>query len=188
MAVINIDKNWLYLAEGYTGSRATAEALLKLPGSINVGSHHETWPSLKKRGVCSIPDLTFSVVRHPLDIIATQCAKGSRHPVSHWLIRRYRHRDPFYFHRPNKIVRYERGISPEISGVIEQNIDIPIRFPTPTKKPWKEIFTKGDYKFACSTIPELFTLGYVDWDVKSTLRANDIDNYLKEHGDQKIHG
>ncbi len=186
MAVIN--KNWLYLAEGYTGSRATAEALLKIDGSKSIGSHHETWPSLAKKGLFKENKLTFSVVRHPLDIIATQCAKGSRHPVSHWLIRRYRHRDPFYFHRPDFIIRYERGISTEISDIIQKDIDIPIRFPTPTKKPWRDIFTDADYLFACSTIPELFTLGYVDWDVKSTLRASDIDNYLKEHGDQKIHG
>lgn len=186
MAVIN--KKWLYLAEGYTGSRATTEALLKLPGSESIGSHHETWPSLVSKKLFGWNRLTFSVVRHPLDIIATQCAKGSRHPVSHWLIRRYRHRDPFYFHRPETIVRYEYGISPGISEIIKQNIDIPIKFPTPNKKHWRDLFTEEDYKFACSTIPELFTLGYVDWDVKAYLRAADIDNYLKEHGDVQVHG
>ncbi len=186
MAVIN--KHWLYLAEGYTGSRATAEALLKLPGSESVGSHHETWPSLVSKGLVLKHRLTFSVVRHPLDIIATQCAKGSRHPVSHWLIRKYRHRDPFYFHRPEMIVCYEDGISSRISGIIKRNIDIPIKFKTPDKKPWEHIFEDDDYLFACSTIPELFTLGYVDWHIKSTLRTSDIDNYLKKHGDQKIHG
>jgi len=186
VAVIN--KNWLYLAEGYTGSRATAEALLKLPGSKSIGSHHETWPSLQKKGLYTECRLTFSVVRHPLDIIATQCAKGSRHPVSHWLIRKYRHRDAFYFHRCLRTIYYEGGISRGISKTIMQYVDIPIRFPTPNKKEWQDIFTNKDYLFACSTIPELFTLGYVDWDVKSTLRASDIDNYLEEHGDQKIHG
>ncbi len=186
MAVIN--KNWLYLAEGYTGSRATAEALLTLPGSRSIGSHHETWPSLQKKGLFNENKLTFSVVRHPLDIIATQCAKGSRHPVSHWLIQRYRHRDPFYFHRCDFTLRYENGLDHEIGDVIDYNIDIPIRFKTPTKKPWGVIFTEADFRFACSTIPELFTLGYVSWDVKSTLRASDIDNYLKEHGDIRVHG
>ena len=141
MAVIN--KNWLFLAEGYTGSRATAEALLKLPGSESVGSHHETWPSLAKKGLFKENKLTFSVVRHPLDIIATQCAKGSRHPVSHWLIRKYRHRDPFYFHRCKVTILYELGISQQISWTIMQYVDIPIRFPTPTKKPWRDISTEA---------------------------------------------
>lgn len=186
MAVIN--KNWLYLAEGYTGSRATAEALLKLPGSESVGSHHSSWPFLKMKGLFDQSVTTFSVVRHPLDIIATQCAKGSRHPVSFWLIRRYRHRDAFFMHNCTVTLRYEDGVGKIISDVVHRPIDIPIRFPTPTKKYWKDIFTKEDYKFACSTIPELFTLGYVSWDVKASLRASDIDNYLKEHGDQKIHG
>ncbi len=186
MAVIN--KDWLYLAEGYTGSRATAEALLKLPGSESLGSHHETWPSLVSKGLIIGGRSVFSVVRHPLDIIATLCAKGSRHPISHWLIRKYRHRDPFYFHRCETTLRYEDGLNRPISGIVGWWMDIPIKFPTPNKKPWAEIFTESDYKFACATIPELFTLGYVDWKEMSFVRASDIDNYLKEHGDQKIHG
>ncbi|KKM76322.1 hypothetical protein LCGC14_1381180, partial [marine sediment metagenome] len=151
MAVIN--KNWLYLAEGYTGSRATAEALLTLPGSESVGSHHESWPSLMSKRLFDWNRTTFSVIRHPLDIIATQCAKGSKHPVSHWLIRRYRHRDPFFMHRCEATLRYEDGISLLIGAITGYNINIPIKFPTPNKKPWEDFFTEKDFKFACATIP-----------------------------------
>ena len=116
MAVIN--KNWLYLAEGYTGSRATAEALLQLPGSKSLGSHHSGWPYLKAKRLFDESVTTFSVVRHPLDIIATQVAKGSRHPVSYWLIRRYRHRDAFFMHNCTVTLRYEAGLSRIIGDVI----------------------------------------------------------------------
>ncbi len=180
MAVIN--KNWLFLAEGYTGSRAYAEALLKLEGSEEIGVHHARWPALRDAGlICPLSLKTFSVVRHPLDIIATQCAKNNRNSVPYWLTHRFLSRQSFFMHRPDIIIRYENYMQAVIEDLVDATTDVEIKHVTEDKKPWQDIFTKEDIKFALATIPELITLGYVPSALRHQARSYDVNPYLKEH-------
>lgn len=177
----------LFLAEGYCASRAITSALKKIPNAIEFGSQHETWPSLAAKGFFMGDITTYSVVRHPLDIIATQCGKGSFFPPHCWLRRRYRHRDPFFCHRCDVTLRYERGLQWQIEEILQQRIDLEIIAPTVKKKPWEAIFDDYDYKFALATIPELFTLGYVPWHEKTTIKPEYITDYIERYGDLKLH-
>jgi hypothetical protein len=172
------------MAEGYTGSRACNNALLELAGTEQVHGHHTTWPYLKSSETEDTSKLlTFSFVRHPCDIIATQVAKGSRHTVPTWLVRRYRRRrhDAFFCHRSKLTLFYEDGLKNELEKVVQQPVNLQHLFPTPGKIPWKEQFEADDFKFACATIPELFTLGYVDWMLRQPVKQEFLDYYLNKH-------
>ncbi len=182
MAIINRKKNWLFLAEGYTGSRAYAEALLKLGGSEEIGVHHARWPTLRDAGlICPMSFEIFSVVRHPLDIIATQCAKNNKNSVPYWLTHRFLSRQSFFMHRPNVIIRYEDHLKAEVESIVDENIDVEIRYKTKSKVKWQDIFTKEDVKFAMATIPELITLGYVPSSLRWQARSYDVNPYLEKH-------
>ncbi|MEE9548711.1 MAG: hypothetical protein V3V68_05085 [Nitrosomonadaceae bacterium] len=182
MAVINRKKNWLFLAEGYTGSRAYSEALLKLDGSEEVGRHHARWPELRDAGLIFPYSLDkFSVVRHPLDIIATQCAKNDKNSVPYWLTHRFLSRQAFFMHRPDIIIRYEDTPKAEIEAVVNETIDVEIKFKTPEKASWQFLFTKEDVKFALATIPELITLGYAPSSLRHQARSYDVNPYLEKH-------
>ena len=182
MAVINRKKNWLFLAEGYTGSRAYSEALLKLDGSEEVGRHHARWPELRDKGLIFPLSLkTFSVVRHPLDIIATQCAKNDKNSVSYWLTHRFLSRQSFFMHRPDITIRYEDQLKTRIEDEVSALLDVKIKFKTEDKVKWQNIFTKEDVKFALATIPELITLGYVPSSLRHQARSYDVNPYLERH-------
>ncbi|KKN01669.1 hypothetical protein LCGC14_1125340 [marine sediment metagenome] len=180
MAVIN--KNWLFLAEGYTGSRAYAEALLKLPGSSEIGVHHARWPALRDAGlICPLSLKTFSVVRHPLDIIATQCAKNDKNSVPYWLTHRFLSRQSFFMHRPDVIIEYGSCLKIMVEAVVEETINVETMFKTEGKVKWQDIFTKEDVEFALATIPELITLGYVPSALRHQARSYDVNPYLEKH-------
>ncbi len=182
MAVINRKKNWLFLAEGYTGSRAYAEALLKLDGSEEVGRHHARWPELEAKGLIFPLSLKiFSVVRHPLDIIATQCAQDDKNSVPYWLTHRFLSRQSFFMHRPDITIKYEDNLKADLEWLVEATIDVEIKFKTKGKMPWQDIFTKEDVKFALATIPELITLGYVPDSLRHQARTYDVNPYLEKH-------
>ncbi|KKM76324.1 hypothetical protein LCGC14_1381200 [marine sediment metagenome] len=182
MSIINRRYNWLFLAEGYTGSRAYAEALLKLESSEEVGRHHARWPELRDKGLIDTLNLdVFSVVRHPLDIIATQCAKNDKNSVPYWLTHRFLSRQSFFMHRPDITIKYENGLKSEIELVVGATIDVRTKFKTEDKIKWQNIFTKEDVKFALATIPELITLGYVPSALRHQARSYDVNPYLEEH-------
>ena len=182
MAVINTKKNWLFLAEGYTGSRAYAEALLKLDGSEEVGRHHARWPELRDKGLIVPLSLRkFSVVRHPLDIIATQCAKNDKNSVPYWLTHRFLSRQSFFMHRADITIRYEDCLKATIEAVVEATIDVEIKFKTEDKVKWFATFTLEDVKFALATIPELITLGYAPSSLRHQARSYDVNPYLERH-------
>lgn len=182
MAVINHKKNWLFLAEGYTGSRAYAEALLKLEGSEEIGYHHARWPELRDKGLIFPLSLRiFSVVRHPLDIIATQCAKNDKNSVPYWLTHRFLSRQSFFMHRPDVTIKYEENLKSTIEGGIGELIVVKTKFKTEGKIAWQDIFTKEDIKFALATIPELVTLGYVPNSLRHQARSYDVNPYLERH-------
>lgn len=185
MPVINREEGWLFLDEPHTGSQACIEALLEIPGSKLIGKQHQSWPSLLADGWDLRYLRTFSVVRDPFDIITTLATLSKT--VPYWLIRKYRHRDPFFTHQCNTTLRYECGLQFMIEEHVGHNLDFEIINKTPDKIHWGPMFTQEDYRFACATIPELFTLNYVPWGVKNSLRAADIDDYIKKHGDQEIH-
>ena len=184
MAVINTKNNWLFLAEGYTGSRAYAEALLKLGGSEKIGRHHVRWPELRDAGlVFPLSFKIFSVVRHPLDIIATQCAQDDKNSVPYWLTHRFLSRQSFFMHRPGFTIRYEDQLKSNVEKIVDAAIDVEIKFKTEGKVKWQDIFTKEDVKFALATIPELITLGYVPSSLRHQARGYDVQPYLKrQHG------
>lgn len=180
MAVINHKKNWLFLAEGYTGSRAYSEALLKLDGSEEVGRHHARWPELEAKGLIFPLSLKiFSVVRHPLDIIATQCAKDDKNSVPYWLTHRFLSRQSFFMHRPDITIKYEDNLKIRIEDEVSMLIDVKTKFKTEDKVKWQDIFTKEDVKFALATIPELFSLGYVPDALRHPSRTYDVKPYLE---------
>ncbi len=180
MAIIN--KNWLFLAEGYTGSRAYAEALLKLPGSEEIGVHHARWPALRDAGlICPLSLKTFSVVRHPLDVIATQCAKNDQNSVPYWLTHRFLSRQSFFMHRPDVIIRYEDGVKAKIEDIVDATLNVEIKYATEGKNEWRYIFAKEDIQFALATIPELITLGYVPSALRHQARSYDVNPYLEKH-------
>jgi len=182
MAVINRKKNWLFLAEGYTGSRAYAEALLKLDGSEEIGRHHARWTELRDKGlIFPLMLRVFSVVRHPLDIIATQCAKNDKNSVPYWLIHRFLSRQSFFMHRPGFTIRYEDNLKSLVEKIVDETIDIEIQFKTEGKIQWQSIFTKEDVKFALATIPELITLGYAPSNLRHQARSYDVNPYLEKH-------
>lgn len=182
MPIIHRKNKWLFLAEGYTGSRACCEALLKLPGTELVDGHHGTWPHLKYSGLVEVQEFTtYSFVRHPCDIIATQVAKGSRHTVPTWLMRRYRRHDPFFCHRPQVTMFYEGGLKANLEEMTQSPIKLDHLFPTPGKVPWRDQFTEDDFWFARATIPELYTLGYVDWTLRKPVKPERLEAYLQKH-------
>lgn len=182
MAVINCKKGWLFLAEGYTGSRAYAEALLKLDGSEEVGRHHARWPELRDKGLINPLSLKiFSVVRNPLDIIATQCAQDYKDIVPYWLTRRFLSRQSFFMHRPDITIRYEDSLKTMVESIVEETIDVGIKFKTEGKVKWQDIFTRDDIEFALAIIPELITLGYVPSGLRKQARSYDTSLYLEKH-------
>ncbi len=182
MAVINRKKNWLFLAEGYTGSRAYAEALLRLDSSEELGRHHARWPGLRDKGLIVPLSLKiFSVVRHPLDIIATQCAKDDKNSVPYWLIQRFLSRQSFFMHRPDITIRYEDNLKVRICDIVDEYLYVKTAFKTEGKIKWQDIFTKEDVEFALATIPELITLGYVPSALRHQARSYDVSLYLEKH-------
>ena len=88
MAVLNIDRGFVYLARPRTASRATVAALLKLEGSIEVAPHHcgtqiifEKYPE-----ACACP-IVFTAVRNPYDVLLSNYLGGgySYGPWQEWL-------------------------------------------------------------------------------------------------------
>ncbi|KKL27970.1 hypothetical protein LCGC14_2379800, partial [marine sediment metagenome] len=115
------------------------------------------------------------------DIIATQCAKNDKNSVPYWLTHRFLSRQSFFMHRPDIIIRYENYMQAVIEDLVDATTDVEIKHVTEDKKPWQDIFTKEDIKFALATIPELITLGYVPSALRHQARSYDVNPYLKEH-------
>lgn len=96
MAIINHTYKWLFLCEPHTASRATSEALLKLPGSESIGHHHQTLTQLtdpQKQDTLSIEDLagydTICTVRNPLDVLVTHWRVSSNSRRDQWTFEKW---------------------------------------------------------------------------------------------------
>jgi len=99
MALINTNRQWIYLLEPHTASRSTSIALQKL-GFISVGGWHAKLAPLHEAGM--IPDPTdYEVgvtVRNPIDVLITKWLKGRPKKISLWDW--MRETDPVYFRHP----------------------------------------------------------------------------------------
>lgn len=83
MALLNLERRFLYLFEPHTGSRATREALETMPGSNLIGNHHAGLMDLCRKGYIQ-DDLKHKItvcctVRNPFDTFIT---RWMRHPIS----------------------------------------------------------------------------------------------------------
>lgn len=79
--IINHHYNFMAFMEPHTGSRALAKLLKRIPNSESVGHHHMTRAyGLERELLPESGYLSFSVIRDPREIIATQiaCAINTR--------------------------------------------------------------------------------------------------------------
>lgn len=99
MALINTNKEWIYLLEPHTASRSTSSALRRF-GFVEVGGWHAKLQPLYEQG--KIPDPTHYeigvTVRNPLDVLVTRWLKDRPKGLSlyDWLEKK----EPVYWVRP----------------------------------------------------------------------------------------
>jgi hypothetical protein len=161
VAIVNHKYGYVYLAEPHTGSRACIKALEQHDGFEINSSHHE------KADRTADGLVTFSVVRHPLDIIATYFHHGKRTFFENVLANVKRSRDPgFYYHagQSDRVLRYENGLAKEVNaffGTIgAPPVDFEIIHPTKDKRPWWEYFDETTIRIVEVLLPEIKGFGY----------------------------
>lgn len=158
MAIVNRKYGYIYLAEPHTGSRACHKALLQHEDSEQVG-HHD---------YVDIPGLiSFSVVRHPLDVIVTYFHQDKRSFFEVVLAHVKRSRDPFFYYhawRADRVLRYENGLAKEVNSFLEligaPPVDFEIVKPTSNKRPWWTYFDDTTIRIVEVLLPELSKYGY----------------------------
>jgi hypothetical protein len=158
MAIVNRKYGYIYLAEPHTGSRACAKALLQHEGSEQVG-HHE---------YIDIPGLvSFSVVRHPLDIIVTYFHHDKRSFFEVVLAHVKRSHDSIFYYfawQTNRVLRYENGLAKEVNEFLRSidapPVDFEIIKPTPNKQFWWTYFDDTTIRIIEVLLPELSKYGY----------------------------
>lgn len=123
--IINYRYDFMAFMEPHTGSRALAKLLMEIPNSKSIGHHHMTRAyGLERKLLPESSYLSFSVIRDPREIIATQiaCAINTRNnavasqkpPSSDKeIIERYVTaaclRERFYYHNDcDYMIRYDR--------------------------------------------------------------------------------
>jgi hypothetical protein len=161
MAIVNRKYGYVYLAEPHTGSRACLKALQQHEGFEHNGSHHE------KADLTADGLTTFSVVRHPLEIITTYFHHDKRNFFEVVLAHVKRSRDPgFYYHAAtsDRLLRYENGLSKEVNNFFESigapPVDFEITRPTAGKRDWWEYFDDITIRIVEVLLPEIKVFGY----------------------------
>jgi hypothetical protein len=161
MAIVNRKYGYVYLAEPHTGSRACLKALEQHAGFEHNNSHHE-------KADCTADGLiTFSVVRHPLEIIATYFHHDKRDFFETVLAHVRRSRDSgFYYHaeQSDRVLRYENGLAEEVNAFFKTigapPVDFEIVRPTQDKRPWWEYFDAATIRIVEVLLPEIKGFGY----------------------------
>lgn len=165
VAVYNHHHNFFFLAEPYSASRSIHRALMEIPGSESVGSHHSMANQLP--GYWLSGAITFSVVRNPLDRLVT-----CYHHMTGW------HRQGFHeFVRatlPGKETQYLHTQSSDVflcfdrlkqeltqlmfqCGVPHFELTTHLGA-TVSKRPYASYYTLALIQFVRDTIPNDFTL------------------------------
>lgn len=109
MAVVNLDRKFIYICNAHVASRATTKALVKLQGSKWVEPHHCP-PSVVYEAYPESKDFkTFMCVRNPYDWLVSRflCNGGHRGRFKNWL--RRRNKKPIFGRFPGveKTVKFE---------------------------------------------------------------------------------
>lgn len=178
MAVANDRLNFIFLAEPRTASRATRDALLKLEGSYEVGTHHHLIEDLLDSYLkCSRDAYTvFSTIRNPADEMVTLWLQSGTRPRSHCgetfaeYIRRWGVGKPesFFFRHAesaDQVIRYE-NLQKELDSLLRSFGVSPVKLevvgPTEGKEPWFSYYTPRDLRYLLSSYPEIARWGYYD--------------------------
>jgi hypothetical protein len=185
MAVANDKWNFIFLAEPHTASRATRDALLKLEGSYNAGSHHTDIKTLlhqrhlhrRKRSRYT----TFCTVRNPADILTTlwlqlqppynliTCESEKRtFPdfIRYWGAERP---ETFFFRHAtsaDQTIRYE-NLQEDLNFLLRGLHAPSVRLgevigATRDKAPWFRYYTVADLRYILLGYPEIAHWGYSD--------------------------
>lgn len=88
MAVVNLSRSFVYLANPHTASRGTVTALLNVPGSVEVAHHHANFRTVLEQCPEAVQCKTvFHIVRHPLDWLVSRFLNtgGQRGEFRNWL-------------------------------------------------------------------------------------------------------
>jgi hypothetical protein len=149
------------LAEPHTGSRACLKALEQHDGFEINSSHHE------KADRTADGLTTFSVVRHPLEVMATYFHETKKTFFETVLAHVKRSRQPgFYYHASssNRLLRYENGLAKEVNSFFESinapSVDFEITRPTKGKMQWWEYFDDATIRIVEVLLPEIKGFGY----------------------------
>lgn len=180
MAIANDKWNFIFLAEPHTASRATRDALLKLEGSYNAGSHHSDIKTLlhqkhlhrRKRSRYT----TFCTVRNPADILTTlwlqlqpTCESEDRaFPdfIRYWGAKRP---GTFFFRHAesaDRTIRYENlegDLNFLLRGLHAPSVKLgEVIGATRNKAPWFRYYTIADLWYMLENYPEIAHWGYSD--------------------------
>lgn len=174
MAVLNVKYNYLFLSEPYCASRAIEGALLKQDGSWNADTWtHETKDKLidLRPEIGRHPFFTFSVVRHPADLLVTRYhhltgwhSKGFK-AFLEYIIANPPESRSMYAHAgsTDQTVKYE-NLSGHLNALLDSlnapPVDLEVVGKTKEKGYWREYYTPLEMDRLRETFTDFEVYGY----------------------------